>query len=91
MNKLNRQVSHHKFTRVLKNFDSAACRAYRYRNKTMAPEASVDAYVLGDYCYAVFLISRGKDRLERVYTRYWVGEGHRVDSFAYVLGYNDRF
>ena len=91
MNKLKRQVSHCKFTRVLRNFNSAACRAYRYQPRKYAPEASLEAYVLGDYCYAIFLVNRGQDKLERVYMRYYVKDGNRADAFAYVLGYNERF
>lgn len=91
MTKLKRQISHRKFTRVLKNFDSAACRAYRYMPRKYSPEASLEAYVLGDFCYVIFLVNKGQDKLERVYMRYFAGDGHRADSFAYVLGYNDLF
>lgn len=91
MIKLKRQISHRKFTRVLRDFDSAACRAYRYQPRQYSPEASLEAYVLGDFCYCIFLVNRGQDKLERVYLRYWIGSGNRADAFAYVLGYNERF
>lgn len=91
MNKLKRQISHRKFKRILRKFDSAACRAYRYQARRYEPEASVEAYINGDFCYAVFLVNRGQDKLERVYMRYSVKTNERADAFAYVLGYNDRF
>lgn len=91
MNKLKRQVSYRKFVRVLKKFDSAPCRAYRYQSRKYEPEASVEAYINGNFCYCAFLVNRGQDKLERVYMRYWVGDNERADAFAYLLGYNDRF
>jgi hypothetical protein len=91
MNKLKRQISYRKFNRILRKFDSSPCRAYRYQPRKYEPEASLGAYVNGDYCYVVFLVNRGQDKMERVYMRYFVGDGNRADAFAYVLGYNERF
>jgi hypothetical protein len=82
---MKQQVSQYKFKRVVSS--GVPCRAYRYQPREYEPEASVEAYVFGNHCYAVFLVNRGQDKLERVYLRYWVGDNERADTFAYLCGY----
>ena len=83
--KLKRQISQYKFSRLSKS--STPCRAYRWHSAKYEPEASVEAFIHENHCYAAFLVSRGQDKLDRIYLRYWVGDNQRADTFAYLCGY----
>ena len=87
-----KQVSFSKFERVRRNNDSVNCVAYRWRSRDYQNEVSLESYVLGDYCYAVFPCkNQVSSRLNTYVHRYWIGDNDRVDLIAFCVNASAKF
>lgn len=84
--KLKKQISFRKYQRIRASTESIPVRSFRLMKTKYEPELALEAYKYGDYVYAIFRCKKQSgNRLTTYCVRYWVGDGWRLDLFAYTL------